>query len=303
MTLSDLNGLPATWAIAELSEIVHPDRPRHLPSAFPDLPFVGMEHVEAHSMQLLGTVPARTMKSSAVHFWPGDVLYGRLRPYLNKVVQPDFEGLCSAEFIVFPPSTVLDSRYLKYLLNSADFVSFASHLNEGDRPRVDFQQIGTYKVPLPPLAEQRRIVAEIETQFTRLDAAVAALKRARMNLDRYKAGLTGAACSGSLTQEDLPCSAPPVCADELLRRILSLRASTVKGRYPTPMKANWTTGDVPQGWALASIDQLCERITSGSRDWSKFYDRGTGTFLMAQNIRPMKWSEPQIANQLQSQLL
>lgn len=45
---------------------------------------------------------------------------------------------------------------------------------------------------------------------------------------------------------------------------------------------------MPEGWVLASIDQLCERITSGSRDWSKFYDRGTGTFLMAQNIRPMR---------------
>lgn len=46
----------------------------------PDAPFIGMEHVEAHTMKLLGTVPAATMKSSAVHFKAGDVLYGRLRP-------------------------------------------------------------------------------------------------------------------------------------------------------------------------------------------------------------------------------
>ena len=50
-----------------------------------------MEHVEAHSMRLLGTVPASGRKSSAVHFQAGDVLYGRLRPYLNKVLLARFE--------------------------------------------------------------------------------------------------------------------------------------------------------------------------------------------------------------------
>jgi type I restriction enzyme S subunit len=54
--------------VLPLGEVVKPTRPRVKPSDFPDLPFIGMEHVEAHSMKLLGTVPAATMKSSAVHF-------------------------------------------------------------------------------------------------------------------------------------------------------------------------------------------------------------------------------------------
>src|SRR5207248_1576969 len=139
-------------------------RSKENPQDHPSLPFIGMEHIEAHSMRLLGTVPSETMKSGAVHFFAGDVLYGRLRPYLNKVFCPDFEGLCSAEFIVFAESEFLNSKYLQYFLNSIAFVSFASHLNEGDRPRVDFSQISPYKFPLPPLPEQHRIVAEIEKQ-------------------------------------------------------------------------------------------------------------------------------------------
>jgi type I restriction enzyme S subunit len=95
-------GLPVTWEVRPLGEVVQPTRPRIKPSEKPNLPFIGMENIEAHTMRLLGTVPAGTMKSSAVHFQPNDVLYGRLRPYLNKVYRPDFEGLCSAEFIVFP---------------------------------------------------------------------------------------------------------------------------------------------------------------------------------------------------------
>lgn len=193
-----------------LGEVVKPSRPRVKPSDYPNLPFIGMEHVEAHSMKLLGTVPAATMKSSAVHFKPGDVLYGRLRPYLNKVYRPTFEGLCSAEFIVLPENERVDGGYLQYFLNSSAFVRFASHLNTGDRPRVDFDQLVPYGIPLPDPEEQRRIVAELEKQFSRLDEAVANLKRVKANLKRYKAAVLAAAVKGRIgargvaSDDDLP---------------------------------------------------------------------------------------------------
>ena len=135
-------------------------------------------------MRLLATVPAGEMKSAGVHFQVGDVLYGRLRPYLNKVLRPLFEGLSSAEFIVFPPSPSIDQQFLQYVLNSSPFVSFASHLNEGDRPRVDFEQIGNFELALPPLAEQRRIVAEIEKHFANADPSCGALEASSKKLDK-----------------------------------------------------------------------------------------------------------------------
>jgi Type I restriction modification DNA specificity domain len=194
------DGLPPGWARVTLGEVTQPTRPRVRPQDHSNLPFIGMEHVEAHSMRLLGTVAAGQMKSSTVYFQPGDVLYGRLRLYLNKVYLPDFEGLCSAEFIVFPATEILAPKYLQYLLNSTAFVSFASHLNTGDRPRVDFDQLSVYQIPISPLPEQRRIVAEIEKQFTRLEAAVAALKRLQANLKRYRASVLKAACEGRWTK-------------------------------------------------------------------------------------------------------
>jgi type I restriction enzyme S subunit len=161
-----------------------------------------MENIEAHTMKLLGTVPAGTMKSSAVHFQPDDVLYGRLRPYLNKVYRPDFEGLCSAEFIVFPKTEGISSRYLQYFLNSSSFASFASHLNSGDRPRVDFEQLTPYPFPVAPYEQQKHIVAEIEKQFSRLDEAIANLKRVKANLKRYKAAVLKAAVEGKFFSID-----------------------------------------------------------------------------------------------------
>jgi type I restriction enzyme S subunit len=183
-----------------LGEVVKPLRPRVKPSDFPDLPFVGMEHVEAHSMKLLGTVPAATMKSSALHFKRGDVLYGRLRPYLNKVYRPTFEGLCSAEFIVLPENERVDGAYLQYFLNSSAFVRYASHLNTGDRPRVDFDQLAPYEIPLPDMNEQRRIVAELEKQFSRLDEAVTNLKRVKANAARLVGSVLIDATAGRLVQ-------------------------------------------------------------------------------------------------------
>lgn len=182
--------------VVRLGEVVRPTRPRVKPSERPELPFIGMEHIEAHSMKLLGTVSAGGMKSSAVHFKPGDVLYGRLRPYLNKVYRPSFEGLCSAEFIVLPENERIDGAYLQYFLNSAAFVRYATHLNAGDRPRVDFDQIAPYSIPLPGKDEQHRIVAEIEKQFSRVDEAVANLKRVKANLKRYKAAVLNEAVAG-----------------------------------------------------------------------------------------------------------
>jgi type I restriction enzyme, S subunit len=191
--------LPQGWLRAKLSDVIEPRGEKALPSELPDLPFLGMDHVEAHTTRILGSVPASSMKSSAARFFTGDVLYGRLRPYLNKVAQPNFHGLASAEFIVFPDTELLHSKFLHFRLNAADFVSFASHLNEGDRPRVNFDQIGEFELLVPPPAEQHRIVAKIEELFSELDQGVASLKAAREQLKVYRQSLLKNAFEGKLT--------------------------------------------------------------------------------------------------------
>ena len=92
--------LPPQWERKKLADVVKPRREKKDPQSVGDLRFVGMEHVEAHSMKLLGSIPAKAMKSSVAAFRRDDVIYGHLRPYLNKVCKPGFEGLCSSEFIV-----------------------------------------------------------------------------------------------------------------------------------------------------------------------------------------------------------
>ena len=190
--------LPDRWVQTTLQSVTSPRGLKVKPSKMADAPFLGLEHIEAHSMKLLGMGHTHDVKSAGSYFAPRDVLYGRLRPYLNKVYMPDFEGLASGEFVVFKEHAFLDNAYLKYFLNQIEFATYATRLNTGDRPRVDFSQLADYPFPLPSLSEQRRIVAEIEKQFTRLDASVAALKRVQANLKRYRASVLKAACEGRL---------------------------------------------------------------------------------------------------------
>ena len=235
-------------------------------------------------MRLLGVETAGSMKSAASVFRKGDVLYGRLRPYLNKVFQPDFGGLCSSEFVVMPETSAVCGQFLKYRLNSGDFVKFSSGLNTGDRPRVDFNQIKTFEFLLPPEREQSRIADALDEQFSNLDAGVEALEQARGKLKLYRASELKAAVEGALTADwraQHPHAEP---ATELLERILverrrrweedQLRKFEEKGR--TPPK-NWkakykepvspdTTGlpPLPDGWCWATVDQCSSLIQYGS---------------------------------------
>ena len=247
------------------SSLTHP---LPLPSRRPSVSFggFGLEHIEAHTMKLLGMGQTHDVKSAGSYFAQGDVLYGRLRPYLNKVYMPGFTGLASGEFIVFPSQNFLDNAYLKYFLNQVGFASFATRLNAGDRPRVDFSQLSDHAFPLPPLPEQHRIVAEIEKHFTRLNASVAALKRVLANLKRYRASVLKAACEGRLVPTEAKLARSEgrdyEPADQLLERILAerraRRESQVKRRrrYEEPVALDTSIlPELPEGWVWSSMGQ------------------------------------------------
>lgn len=127
-----------------------------------------MEHVESQTMKLLGRGEASSLKSSSVRFRKGDVLYGKMRPYLNKVWLAEFDGLCSAEFLGFPKFEGLNSQLFAYRLNSQDFVNFANHQVSGDRPRVAFEKLAAFPCLLAPSGEQERIVAKLDSMLAQV---------------------------------------------------------------------------------------------------------------------------------------
>ena len=268
--------LPKNWTLTTIERVTAPHGVKVKPSQMEGAPFIGLQHVESHTTRLLGSGHAQDVKSLCSYFERGDVLYGRLRPYLNKVHMPDFDGLASGEFIVFRKHQFLDNAYLKYFLSQGEFVSFANSVSTGDRPRVDFELISGYPIPLPPILEQHRIVAEIEKQFSRLNASVAALERVRDNLKRYRASVLQAACGGRLVATEAELARTEgreyEHADELLERILNERRqsweqnNTGRRAYKEPVAPDASgLAELPQGWAWATMPQLGELGRGKSR--------------------------------------
>jgi type I restriction enzyme S subunit len=146
-------------------------------------------------------------------------------------------------------------------------------------------------IPIAPLEQQKLIVAEIEKQFSRLDEAVANLKRVKANLKRYKAAILKAAVEGKLTEAWRKQHPDVEPASKLLERILAERRAkwSGRGKYKEPAKPDTSNLlPLPERWTWASVDQLTSHITSGSRDWTRYYGRGSGTFILAQNVRLMR---------------
>lgn len=269
--------LPQGWAATTLGELVSASRARVHPDDAPELPYVGLEHVEAHTMKLLGHGDAGERRSSSVKFSKGDVLYGKMRPYLNKVWVAEFHGICSAEFLVFPKAEGLNSQLLAYRLNSPDFVDFANQQVSGDRPRVDFGKLSRFPVLLPPSAEQDRIVAKLDALLHRVAIGEAAARRAIERVVRYRTSVLRAAVTGELTSNWRNANRSEETGTQVLERLLTerrvrweqgtLRRLIAAGR--TPKESNWERryrvpqppdrdglAELPATWGLASVDQL-----------------------------------------------
>lgn len=138
-------------------------------------PYIGMEDIEQDSGRISPTVLNGTNavgNGAAYLFDSNHILYGRLRPYLNKVAMPSFVGRCSTELIPIRPEKQILKEYLFIILRSEKSVSYAVGTYIGARmPRTDLKAFANFKIPLPPLTIQEKIVAEIKAYQKIIDGA------------------------------------------------------------------------------------------------------------------------------------
>lgn len=158
-----------SWEIAKLGEVCSYDRimagEEHL-----NLPYIGMEDVESNT----GVISTKAIDGTnvigaagAYLFSSRHVLYGRLRPYLNKVATPDFEGRCSTELIPILVSEVLDKEFLSIILRSKNSVDYAMSTNTGARmPRTDLNEFLKLPIPVPSKSSQLEILQEIKNEIS-----------------------------------------------------------------------------------------------------------------------------------------
>ncbi|WP_339029053.1 hypothetical protein WI604_30850 [Bradyrhizobium symbiodeficiens] len=139
------------------NEIVHPkDRPTG-PSIF-----VGLEHIERDTGVRIGAerIDLSELTGRRARFQAGDIVYGYLRPYLNKVWIAEFDGICSVDQYVFTVRPGVDRDYVARFLRSDQFLRTAPiNAAPGQLPRIRSGEIGATQIVLPDLAEQQRISA------------------------------------------------------------------------------------------------------------------------------------------------
>jgi type I restriction enzyme S subunit len=172
----------AGWAIKPLGEVCAFEKNQGIHKG---LPYVGLEHIESYTAQYVGSSEPHLVKSSTFRFSDEHVLYGRLRPYLNKVLAPDFEGHCSTEIFPIKPRPELSREYLLYWLLADETCERINATCTGARmPRAQMNEVMGFDFPLPPLPEQHRIVAILDEAF---DGIATATANAEKNLQNARA--------------------------------------------------------------------------------------------------------------------
>ena len=138
------------------------------------LPYLSLEHIQSQTGTILlnpSNIPEGGGKSTTFFFDDRHVLYGKLRPYLNKVAMPDFAGRCTTELIPIVPTHVTRA-YLVWILRRPESIAYAMQGRTGSRmPRANMREFMSMEIPLPPLEEQKRITAVLDERMAAVEKA------------------------------------------------------------------------------------------------------------------------------------
>lgn len=220
-----------------------------------DLPYIGLEHIESWTGKRIITAEPSSSEGQSNRIRLGDVLFGKLRPYLAKVHRASEEGICSGELLVFKPKCVIQD-FLFYYMLSKDFISVVDSSTYGAKmPRASWEFIGNLPTLVPSQDEQRAIAAFLDRETGRIDALVEKKRRQIELLQEKRAAL--------------------------------ISHTVTKGLDPTaPLKESgveWL-GVIPEHWKILRLKFLIEFVTSGSRGWAQYYSREGAIFLRIGNL-------------------
>ena len=198
--------IPEAWAICALGDVLDYGRTdKAEPSEIPeDAWILELEEIERDTSRLLKRVyfSDRKSKSTKNRFRAGEVLYGKLRPYLNKVIRADQHGYCSTEIIPLRETSAIDGGYLFHWLKSPTFLTYVGEVSHGlNMPRLGTQAGRKAPLVLAPFNEQRRIADKLHAVLARVDACRERLDRVLAILKRFRQSVLAAAASGKLTED------------------------------------------------------------------------------------------------------
>ena len=270
--------VPASWqwtAIGDVSTIIAGGTPKTSDSSNFDggeIPWITPADLSGYREKFIAhgarNITKKGLNSSSARMMPaGTVLFSSRAPigYVAIASQPVTTNQGFKSFVL--PDDIDPSYTYYYLQTARELVESLS----GGTTFKEISGANAARIPfaIAPLPEQRRIVAEVEKQFTRLDVSVGALRRTQANLKRYRASVLRASCSGELVPTEAELARAEgreyEPADVLLERILAERRarweSQEKRRGKSKEPAAPDTSDLrplPEGWAWTTVHQCCD---------------------------------------------
>lgn len=203
--------------------------------------YLGLENIQSWTGKLLPSATSDTSEGddsaggTANVFYSGDVLFGKLRPYLAKALHADKGGVCSTELLVLKPQLDIYPRFLLYSMLSPDFVGQVDASTFGAKmPRANWEFIGSMKLPTPTYETQRLIADYLDRETARIDALVAEKEKMLALLEEKRAAL--------------------------------ISRAVTRGLDPTaplkPSGLDWL-GDIPAHWEVLQVRFVCSSLQTG----------------------------------------
>ncbi len=188
----------------------------------------------------------RNIKGVRHKFNKGDVLYSKLRTYLNKVLVAPQNGYCTTEIIPFHPYCEISANYLRHVLRSTYFLDYTQQCGYGVKmPRLSTADACNGLIPLPPIEEQQRITTEINRWLAIINLIEQGKSTLQTAIKQAKNKILDLAIHGKLVPQD-PSDEP---ASELLKRINPNTEITCdNGHYP----------QLPHGWATCRLEDIVD---------------------------------------------
>lgn len=164
--------IPANWSAFPLGVIASVRKDKCI--AEQGIPCVELEHIESETGRLLGWDIRGVQSSIKTSFQSGDVLFGKLRPYLRKYAVAPFDGICTTEILaIYPRNDLFDKRFLFHLMQGDGVFATVKALSYGTKmPRVNWADLSEIVLGVPPLPEQEKIAATLTAVDDKLDVIV-----------------------------------------------------------------------------------------------------------------------------------
>ena len=164
-----LGDIPEEWSCRQLKYVADLSTEKVVPSA--SARYVGMENVRSGDGSFVNTAEQEP-EGLSLSFANGDVLFGKLRPYLAKSWLASFSGICSSEFLVLGARKV-SPRFLNYTTLSREFISVVDSSTYGAKmPRASWDFIGMLKVPVPDFGTSVQIAKFLDYETAKIDALI-----------------------------------------------------------------------------------------------------------------------------------